>query len=69
MKQRRRQPLNDAICIVLIVYDKQIFGIPMGTYCALLIAELFSFCYKKRFYGFHSYNKEAEIIQAFKSTA
>ena len=28
---------------------RQIVGIPMGTYCAPLVAELFLFCYEKYF--------------------
>ena len=26
---------------------KHIVGIPMGTYCASLVADLFSFCYER----------------------
>ena len=40
----------------------------MGTKCALLIADLFLFCYEKDFVAFLPYNKEAEIIQAFNLT-
>ena len=39
----------------------------MGTNCASLIADLFLFCYEIDFLAFLSYNKEAEIIQAFTS--
>ena len=39
----------------------------MGTYCAPLKADLFLFCYERDFMA--SYNKEAEIIQAFNSTS
>ena len=46
---------------------RQIVGIPMGTNCAPLIADLFLFCYERDFMASLSYNKEAEIIQAFKS--
>ena len=42
---------------------KKIVGILIGTNCVLLIAGLFLFCYKKDFLAYHSYNKEAEIIQ------
>ena len=48
---------------------RQIVGIPMGTNCAPLIADLFSFCYEREFKASLSYNKEAEIIQAFNSTS
>ncbi|MEW8512930.1 MAG: hypothetical protein AB2608_19005 [Candidatus Thiodiazotropha sp.] len=48
---------------------RQIVGIPMGTNCAPLIADLFLFCYERDFMASLSFNKEAEIIQAFNSTS
>ena len=48
---------------------RQIVGIPMGTKCAPLIADLFLFCYERVFMASLSFNKEAEIIQAFNSTS
>ena len=48
---------------------RQIVGIPMGTDCALLIADLFSFCYERDFMAPFSYKKEAEIIQAINSAS
>ena len=48
---------------------RQIIGIPMGTNNATLIAGLFLFCYERDFMASLSYNKEAEIIQAFNSTS
>ena len=41
----------------------------MGTNCAPLIADLFLFCYDRDFMASLSYNKEAEIIQEFKSVS
>ena len=41
----------------------------MGTNCAPLIADLFLFCYERDFMACLSYDKEAEIIQAFNSTS
>ena len=41
----------------------------MGTNCAPLITDLFSFCYERDFMAFMSSNKEAELIQAFNSTS
>ena len=41
----------------------------MGTNCAPLIADLFLFCYERDCMASLSYNKEAEIIQAFNSTS
>ena len=43
-------------------------GIPMGTYCAPLVADLFLFCYESDFSTPLSDVKQAEIIEAFKST-
>ena len=48
---------------------RQIVGILMGTTCAPLIADLFLFCYERDFMASLSSNKEAEIIQAFNSSA
>ena len=48
---------------------KQIVGIPMGTNCAPLIADLFLFCYERDFMTSLSDVKQAEIIEAIKSTS
>ena len=48
---------------------KQIVGIPMGTNCAPLVADLFLFCYERDFMTSLSDVKQAEIIEAFKSTS
>ena len=49
---------------------RQIVGIPMGPNCALIVADLFLFCYEKDFMMFLvSDVKQAEIIEAFKSTS
>ena len=48
---------------------RQIVGIPMGTNCAPLVADLFLFCYERDFMTSLSDVKQAEIIEAFKSTA
>ena len=48
---------------------RQIVGIPMGTNCALLVADLFLFCYERDFMTSLSDIKQAEIIEAFKSTS
>ena len=47
----------------------QIVGIPMGTNCAPLVADLFLFCYERDFMTSLSDVKQAEIIEAFKSTS
>ena len=46
----------------------QIVGIPMGASCAPLVADLFLFCYERDFVTSLSSVKQAEIIEAFKST-
>ena len=48
---------------------RQIVGIPMGTNCASLVADLFLFCYERDFMTSLSDIKQAEIIEAFKSTS
>ena len=46
---------------------RQIVGIPMGTNCVPLVADLFLFCYERDFMTSLSDVKQAEIIEAFKS--
>ena len=48
---------------------RQIVGIPMGTNCAPVVAVLFLFCYERYFMTSLSDVKQAEIIEAFKSTS
>ena len=48
---------------------RQIVGIPMGTNCALLVADLFLFCYEREFMLYLSDNNQADIIEAFNSTS
>ena len=48
---------------------RQIVGIPMGTNYAPLVADLFLFCYERDFMTPLSDVKQAEIIEAFKSTS
>ena len=48
---------------------RQIVGIPMGTNCAPLVADLFLFCYERDYMTSLSDVKQAEIIEAFKSTS
>ena len=46
---------------------RQIVGIPMGTNCALLVADLFLFCYERDFMLSLSDNNQTDIIEAFNS--
>ena len=47
---------------------RQIIGIPMGTNCAPLVADLFLFCYERDFMKSLSSENQADIIEAFNST-
>ena len=44
---------------------RQVVGIPMGTNCAPLVAELFLFCYERDFIMSLSDDKQADVIDAF----
>ena len=46
----------------------QTIGIPMGTNCAPLVADLFLFCYERDFMKSLSRENQADIIEAFNST-
>ena len=48
---------------------RQIVGIPMGTNCAPLVADLFLFCYERNFMMSLSVEKRSEVIEAFSSTS
>ena len=67
--------LNDINCghVMFIRFGsklyRQIVGIPMGTNCAPLVADLFLFCYERDFMLSLSDNNQADIIEAFNSTS
>ena len=44
-------------------------GIPMGTNCAQLIADLFLFCYERDFTKDLSSDNQADVNKAFNSTS
>ena len=48
---------------------RQIVGIPMGTNCAPLVADLFLFCYERDFMLSLSDNNQTDTIEAFNSTS
>ena len=48
---------------------RQIVVIPMDTYCAPFVADLFLFCYERDFMLFLSDNYQTDIIEAFYSTS
>ena len=47
---------------------RQVVGIPMGTKCAPLVADLFLFCYERDFMMSLSVDKQADAIDAFNTT-
>ena len=48
---------------------RQIVGIPMGTNCAPLVADLFLFCYERDFMTSLSDDNQADITEACNSTS
>ena len=61
--------------IIFILYKigtklyRQIVGIPMGTNCAPLVADLFLYCYKRDFMDSLNHDNQADVIEAFNSTS
>ena len=48
---------------------RQVVGIPMGTNCAPLVADLFLFCYERDFMLSLSDNNQTDVIEAFNSNS
>ena len=48
---------------------RNIVGIPIGTNCALLVADLFSFCFESDFMLSLSDDDQSEVIEAFTFTS
>ena len=48
---------------------RQVVGIPMGTNCAPLVADLFLFCCERDFMMSLSDDKQADVIDAFNTTS
>ena len=48
---------------------RQIVGIPMGTICAPLVANLFLFCYERDFMLSLSEENQSGVIEAFNATS
>ena len=46
---------------------RQTIGIPMGTKCAPVVADLFRFCYERDFMKSLSGENQADMIEAFNS--
>ena len=58
---------------IYIIFGSKLFiqnvGIPMETYCAPLVADLFLFCYERDFMKSPTEEKRYELIDAFNSTS
>ena len=61
--------LNNIFIIFCSKLYRQIVGIPKGTNCAPLVANLFLFCYERDFMLSLSDNNQTDIIEAFNSTS
>ena len=48
---------------------RQIVGIPMGTNCAPLVADLFLYCCERDFEDSFNHDNQADTIEAFNSTS
>ena len=48
---------------------RQIVGIPMGTNCSPLVADLFLFCYERNFILSLSEDNQSHVIESFNSTS
>ena len=48
---------------------RQVVGIPLGTNCAPLVANIFLFCYERDFMMSLSADKQADVIDAFNTTS
>ena len=47
---------------------RQIFGIPMGSNCAPLVADLFLYCYERHLLDSLNHDNQADFIEALNST-
>ena len=47
----------------------QTVGIPVGTNCAPLVADLFLYCYERYFMDSLNHDNQADVIEAFNSTS
>ena len=66
----------DALSYLLDIYIRfgtklyrKIVGIPMGTNCAPLVADLFLYCYEREFMDSLNHDNLADVIEAFNSTS
>ena len=58
------------ISLIIFILDLgPIVGIPMGTNCAPLVADLFLYCYERDFMDSLNHDNQADVIEAFNSTS
>ena len=57
------------IIFILDLGPSYIVGIPMGTNCAPLVADLFLYCYERDFMDSLNHDNQADVIEAFNSTS
>ena len=50
-------------------FYRQIVGMPLGTNCAPLVADLFLFCYERDFILSLSEDNQSDVIEGFSSTS
>ena len=48
---------------------RQIVGIPMGTNCGPLVADLFLYCFERDFMDSLNHDNQTDVIEAFNSTS
>ena len=66
------ETLNFLLIFILdlaLNYTDKFLGIPMGTNCASLVADLFLFCYETDFMLSLSVDNQSDVIEAFNSTS
>ena len=71
--QKFSDPLHYLLDNILIRFGSQLYrqtvGIPMGSNCAPLVADLFLFCYERVFMLSLSENYQTDIIEDFNATS
>ena len=57
------------MCNLMACYINKIVGIAMGTNCALLIADIFLYCYERDFMSDLHKSKRHDLIDMFNDTS
>ena len=70
---RKCVKLSSLLDNIYITFGSKLYsqnvGIPMGTNCALLIADLFLFCYERNFVLSLSEDNQSDVFEALNSTS